>query len=61
MKRIIDRRAVIFFIFAGVCLALAPLAPTDFRWVGETLALVYAILGGMSWLDFVTYRRARKK
>jgi hypothetical protein len=61
VKRIIDRRAVIFFFFAGVCLLLAPLAPAEFRWVGETLALVYAILGGMSWLDFVTYRRTRKK
>lgn len=61
MKRIIDRRATIFYVFAGICLLLAPVAPHDFRWVGEVLAVVYASLATMSWLDFVTYRRSRKR
>ena len=61
MKRLIDRRATIFFVFAVICLLLAPLAPHDFQWVGEVLALVYVILGSISCLDFVTYRRSKKR
>lgn len=61
MKRLIDRRAAIFYVFAVICMLLTPLAPHDFQWVGEMLAVVYVVLGSMSWLDFVTYRRSKRR
>ena len=61
MKRLIDRRAAIFYVFAVISMLLAPLAPHDFQWVGEMLAVVYVVLGSMSWLDFVTYRRSKRR
>lgn len=46
-----DRRAVIFYIFAIVCLLLVIPCPTKFHFVGYTLTVVYLVLGTTSWLD----------
>lgn len=46
-----DRRAVIFYVFAVVCVLLLIPCPTKFHFVGITLAVVYLVLGTASWLD----------
>lgn len=52
MKHLVsDRRALIFYGFAVLALVLLIPCPTKFHFVGETLAIVYFVLGTASWLD----------
>jgi hypothetical protein len=46
-----DRRAVVFLIFAVVAGVLVPLAEPEHRWVAEALAVVYVVLAAASALD----------
>ena len=46
-----DRRAIVFLIFAVVCAVLAPLAEPEHRWVAELLGVVYVVLAAASALD----------
>lgn len=50
----LDRRGVIFLYFALASVALLPLCPDHFDWVGITLACSYVVLGLASWLDHVS-------
>jgi hypothetical protein len=52
MRRAIDKRAVFFLIAAAACAVLVPLTPAEYRGVGVALAVVYAVLALVSWLDF---------
>jgi hypothetical protein len=52
-----DRRAVFFFVAALVCLALTPIAESDYAWVCVTLAVVYVLLAVASYLDARTRAR----
>lgn len=61
MKSWIDRRAVIFYVFALVCFALTPLAPTEYSYVGWILGITYLILGSMSWLDRIAFWRSHPR
>ena len=51
MKIAIDRRAIIFIVFAVVTFLLVPISPTDFQWVGELLSVTYLVLALLSFLD----------
>ncbi len=61
MKIRFDRRAILFLIFAAICFALIPLAPTDLRWVGELLTATYLVLALLSWVDNVSVRTFRNR
>lgn len=61
MKASFDRRAVLFLIFATICFLLIPLAPTEFRFVGEWLTGTYVVLAFLSWLDYVSLRTFRRR
>jgi hypothetical protein len=39
-----DRRAVVFLVFAAICISLTPVAEPEFRWVCETFCIVYIVL-----------------
>lgn len=60
-NQIIDRRALIFYVFAAVSLALEPLCPAEFRYVGIILAVTYVVLGTFSWLDAIVRAGSRKR
>ena len=60
MKIAIDRRAIIFIVFAVVTFLLVPISPTDFQWVGELLSVIYLVLALLSFLDNVSQRTKRK-
>ncbi|MBA3653314.1 MAG: hypothetical protein H0W70_03885 [Actinobacteria bacterium] len=47
----VDRRAGVFLVFAGMCIALAPVAEPEFRWVCVTFAAIYVLLSVASALD----------
>ena len=55
-----DRRAVFFACSALICLVLATVTPHDLRWVGNTMAIAYAVLAVASWLDHATRRRSSR-
>ena len=59
MNSWVDRRAIIFFVFAVACFALTPLAPSDLNYMGWLLGIVYFALGVLSWLDRIVYWRTR--
>lgn len=61
MKRKIDRRAVIFFVFAAIAALLLVPCPEKFRGLGITLAIVYLLLGLGSLFDARNRRRPRKR
>jgi hypothetical protein len=46
-----DRRAVIFLVFAVICLALTPVAEAEFRWVSLGTGTAYIVLALASALD----------
>lgn len=58
MNSSVDRRAVIFYVFAVVSLALTPLAPSQYSYVGVVLAVAYFVLGSLSWLDRLFFWRS---
>ena len=60
MKIAIDRRAIIFIVFAVVTFLLVPISPTDFQWVGELLSVIYLVLALLSFLDNVSQRTKRE-
>ena len=56
MKR--DRRALVFVLFAVVCLLLVPVAEPAHRWVAEATAVAYVVLAAGSALD--AWSRSRR-
>ncbi len=46
-----DRRVIIFFVFAVVCAALTPLADPQHRWVAEATSAAYVVLAALFALD----------
>ena len=55
-----DRRVLFFVAAAAACVLLVPLAPTQFRWVCWSVAVVYLLLAAGSGLDTRTRRRASR-
>ena len=55
-----DRRAIFFLCSALLCALLAGVTPPDLRWVGNVMAISYAVLAGASWLDHATRRRSNR-
>jgi uncharacterized membrane protein len=55
-----DRRAVFFICSAVICMLLATVTPSDLRWVGNTMAIAYALLAAASWLDHASRRRSNR-
>ena len=55
-----DRRAVFFMCSAVVCVLLAGVTPHDLRWVGDVMAIAYAVLAAASWLDHASRRRSNR-
>jgi hypothetical protein len=55
-----DRRAVFFVCSAVICVLLATVTPPELRWVGDTMAIAYAVLSVASWLDFASRRRSNR-
>ena len=53
-----DRRPAVFLVFAAACLALAPLAEPEHRWVCFAVAVVYVLLAIGYALD--SFSRSRK-
>ena len=51
-----DRRAVFFAGASAVCGALVPAADTDLRWVPLWMAVAYAVLAVLSFLDWWSRR-----
>ena len=51
-----DRRAVFFFCCAIVCALMTTVTPASLRWVGEVMAIAYAVLAAASWLDYISRR-----
>ena len=54
-----DRRARFFYVAAVICVALLWPTPTELRWVGITLAIVFAVFGTLSLADHVSRKRRR--
>ena len=52
-----DRRAAFFVVAALVCLALTPVAESEYDWVCVALAVVYLVLAVASYLDARTRAR----
>ena len=46
-----DRRALFFIGAAVVCLVLTPITPASLRYVGIWIAITYAVLAVLSFLD----------
>ena len=61
MFRKFDRRALIFFMISALALILLIPCPPDFRYVGITLAVVYALLGLGSLLDARAAKRSKRR
>ena len=61
MFRKFDRRALIFFSFSAIALLLLIPCPEKFHNVGETLAIVYFLLGMGSLLDARGRKRSKKR
>jgi hypothetical protein len=49
---VIDRRSLFFAGAAVVCVVLIPLSNGDLRWVPIVLAVTYAVLTLLSFLDW---------
>lgn len=59
MKRVaVDRRAVVFYVFALVSLLLLIPCPAHFHYVGVIVAVAYVVLGTFSWLDALMRSRS---
>jgi len=46
-----DRRALFFALSAVVCTAVAPATEADIRWIPIAMAVAYAVLSVLSFLD----------
>ena len=46
-----DRRALFFLGAAVSCIVLVPITPSNLRYVGVALCLVYVLLAAVSFLD----------
>ncbi len=46
-----DRRAAFFAIAAVVCAAVSPATETEIRWIPIAMAVGYAVLSVLSFLD----------
>ncbi len=46
-----NRRALVFLLFAAMSAAIVPLADTKHRFVPVVLGAVYVLLALLSWLD----------
>ena len=53
-----DRRALFFLGAAVACIVLAPITPSNLRYVGVSLSLAYIVLAALSFVDD-RRRRAR--
>ena len=53
-----DRRAVVFVVFAVVCAALVPATDDQFRWVPIATAIAYLLLSIASLLDALSRKRS---
>ena len=58
---IIDRRALIFYVMAVICLILLIPCPEKFHNVGVTLTVAYVVLGTFSWLDAIVRARSGRR
>jgi len=47
-----DRRAVFFLVAAATCGVLIPATDNELRWVPISMAIAYAVLAALSYLDF---------
>ena len=54
----VDRRALIFYVFAVISLLLMIPCPPNFHYVGIIVAVAYFVLGTFSWLDAVVRARS---
>ena len=52
-----DRRALFFVGAAALCAALAPATQHDIRWIPAAMALAYAVLAVLSFLDYRSRRQ----
>ena len=57
---LMDRRAVFFLCCAIVCALMTGVTPASLRWVGEVMAIAYAVLAAASWLDYFSRRRSNR-
>jgi len=46
-----DRRAAFFAVAAAVCAAIAPATDEEIRWIPIAMAVGYAVLAVLSFLD----------
>ena len=53
-----DRRAAFFLGAAVVCAALIPVTDSDLQWVPTWMAVAYAVLAILSYLDYRSRRRS---
>jgi hypothetical protein len=51
-----SRRAIFFFVTAVICLLLAPVSPSEFRWVNYSMAGLAAFWAVMMTIDSLTSR-----
>ena len=51
-----SRRAVFFFVVAVICLLLAPVSPSEFRWVNYAMAGLGGFWALMMAIDSLTSR-----
>ena len=52
-----DQRAVFFLVASVICAALT-FALDELQWVTIALAILYAVLAVLSWLDWMGRRRS---
>ena len=60
LGELMDRRAVFFLCSAVVCLLMSGVTPASLQWVGQVMAIAYAVLAAASWLDHVSRRRSNR-
>jgi hypothetical protein len=53
----IDRRSLFFVVAAIACVVLIPLSDADLRWVPIVVAITYAVLAVLSYLDWSSRTR----
>ena len=47
-----DRRSLFFLVSAVLCAALIPVSDAELRWVPQAVAVTYAVLALLSYLDW---------
>ncbi|MFM8530815.1 MAG: hypothetical protein ACKOD2_14305 [Ilumatobacteraceae bacterium] len=58
MRINVDRRALVFYVFAAVVLVMLVPCPEEFHYVGVITAVTYVVLGTFSWLDSIARARS---